>query len=82
MSISGLGRSAGEGNDNPLQYSCLENSIDREAWHELQKNETTEQLTHTHMGAFWVFCSALFHYVSLLVPIPHCLMTVALYKDI
>ena len=30
-SIPGLGRSPGEGNGNPLQYSCLENSI-REAW--------------------------------------------------
>ena len=31
--IPGLGRSPGEGNGNPLQYSCLENSIDRGAWH-------------------------------------------------
>jgi len=31
-SISGLGRSPGEGNDNPLQDSCLENSRDRGAW--------------------------------------------------
>ena len=31
-SISGLGRSPGEGNDNPLQYFCLENSMDRGAW--------------------------------------------------
>ena len=30
-SIPGLGRSPGEGNGNPLQYSCLENPIDREA---------------------------------------------------
>ena len=30
--IPGLGRSAGEGNGNPLQYSCLENSMDRGAW--------------------------------------------------
>ena len=30
--IPGLGRSPGEGNDNPLQHSCLENSMDREAW--------------------------------------------------
>ena len=30
--ISGLGRSPGEGNGNSLQYSCLENSMDREAW--------------------------------------------------
>ena len=28
----GSGRSPGEENGNPLQYSCLENSMDREAW--------------------------------------------------
>ena len=31
-SIPGLGRSLGEGNGYPLQYSCLENSMDRGAW--------------------------------------------------
>ena len=31
-SILGLGRFLGEGNENPLQYSCLENSMDRGAW--------------------------------------------------
>ena len=31
-SIPGLGRSPGEGHGNPLQYSCLENFIDRGAW--------------------------------------------------
>ena len=31
-SIPGLGRSAGGGNGNPLQYSCLENSTERGAW--------------------------------------------------
>ena len=31
-SISGSGRSPGEGNGNPLQYSSLENPIDRGAW--------------------------------------------------
>ena len=31
-SIPGLGRSPGEGNGNPLQYSCLENSLDRRTW--------------------------------------------------
>ena len=31
-SVSGLGRSPGEGNSNPLQYSCLENSMNRGAW--------------------------------------------------
>ena len=31
-SIPGLGRSPGEGIGNPLQYSCLENPVDGEAW--------------------------------------------------
>ena len=31
-SIPGLGRSPGEGNDNPFQYSCLENPVDERAW--------------------------------------------------
>ena len=31
-SISGSGRSPGEGNGNPFQYSCLENSMDKGAW--------------------------------------------------
>ena len=30
--IPGSGRSPGEGNGNPFQYSCLENSMDRGAW--------------------------------------------------
>ena len=30
--ILGLGRSPGGGNGNPLQYSCLENHMDRRAW--------------------------------------------------
>ena len=30
--IPGLGRSSGEGNGNPLQYSCLGNPMDRGAW--------------------------------------------------
>ena len=43
------GRSPGEGNDNPLQDSCLENSTDRGAWqatvHGVTELETTELLT-------------------------------------
>ena len=31
-SVPGLGRYPGEGNGNPLQYSCLENFMDRGAW--------------------------------------------------
>ena len=43
-SIPGLGRSPGEGNGNPLQYSCLENSTDGGAWwatvHGVAKSQT------------------------------------------
>ena len=43
-SIPGLGRSPGEGNGNPLQYSCLENPMDRRAWwatvHGVAKSQT------------------------------------------
>ena len=43
-SILGLGRSPGGGNGNPLQYSCLENSMDRGAWwatvHGVTKGQT------------------------------------------
>ena len=35
-SIPGSGRSSGVGNGNPLQYSCLENSVDRGAWQSMQ----------------------------------------------
>ena len=31
-SVPGSGRSPGEGNGNPLQYSCLQNPVDRGAW--------------------------------------------------
>ena len=31
-SVPGLGRSSGRGHGNPLQYSCLKNSMDRGAW--------------------------------------------------
>ena len=30
--VPGWGRSTGKGNNNPLQYSCLENPVDRGAW--------------------------------------------------
>ena len=42
--IPGLGRSPGGGYGNPLQYSCLENPMDRGAWqatvHGIAKNQT------------------------------------------
>ena len=45
-SIPGSGRSPGEGNGNPLQYSCLENPMHRGAWgatvHGVSESDTTE----------------------------------------
>ena len=62
-SIPGLGRSPGEGNGNPLRYSCLENPMDRGAWeaavHGVAKSRTrlidfTLTLTRwqSHVSAF------------------------------
>ena len=49
--IPGLGKSLGEGSGNPLQYSCLENSMDRGAWkaivHGVAESCTTEATEHT-----------------------------------
>ena len=47
--IPGSGRSPGEGNGYPFQYSCLENSMDRGAWRvmffEIAEPDKTEQVT-------------------------------------
>jgi len=60
--IPGSGRSSGKGNGNPLQYSCLENSMDREAWQatvlEVAKNQTWETKC-THATLCW-HCTATF----------------------
>ena len=46
-SIPKLGRSPGEGNNNPLQYSCLGNPMDRGAWratvHQVTKESNTTE---------------------------------------
>ena len=54
----GLGRSSGEGNGNPLQYSCPENSMNRRVWwakvHRVAKSQTIlkrlSKHTHLHMN--------------------------------
>ena len=55
-SIPGLGRSPGEGNGNPLQYSCLENSTDGGAWWSpwgCKESDTTEQLHFLSFLTLW-----------------------------
>ena len=54
-SIPGLGKFPGEGNGNPLQYSCLENSMDQGAWqatvHGIPKGRTQlSNFTRIHKG--------------------------------
>ena len=52
--IPGSGRSFGEGNGNPLQYSCLENPIDRGAWWPWghKESDTTMQLNSNRRPIF------------------------------
>ena len=53
-SIPGSGRPPGERNGNPLQYSCLENSMDRGAWqgtiHGVAKSQTRLSNEHFHFS--------------------------------
>ena len=49
-SIPGLGRPLAEGNGNPHQYSCLENSMDRRAWRATVHGVAKSQ-THVHRHA-------------------------------
>ena len=53
-SIPGSGRSPGEGNGNPLQYSCLENPRDRGAWQATvhgvaEELDMTKQLSNNYI---------------------------------
>ena len=66
--IPGLGRSPGEGHDNPLQYSCLEIPMDRGAWQAtvhrvsvivttpIQESSKQESLTETTEVLFYYDC--------------------------
>ena len=65
-SVPRLGRSLGGGHDNPLQYSCLENPVDRGAWrsaiHEVKKeSDTTKAIEHAHIISC-VILDKLFHF--------------------
>ena len=52
-SVPGSGRSPGEGHSNPLQYSCLENPMDRSTWwatvHRAAKSQIQLKQFSTHM---------------------------------
>ena len=66
--IPGLGRSPGEDNGNPLQYSCLENPMDRRAWWatvhwvtksrtHLKRFTTTQHIyIYIHIYLTWSLC--------------------------
>ena len=62
-SITGSGRSSGEGKANPLQYSCLENPMDGEAWWTTVQGvaKMTSKLKYTYMlekhsGGHFAYC--------------------------
>ena len=61
--IPGLGRSPGEGHGNPLQYSCLDNAMDRGAWratvHGVARSRTQQKPSeHTHIDT-WAWDASL-----------------------
>ena len=57
--IPGLGRSPGRRSGNPLQYSCLENSMDRGAW---------RAIVHGVTKSWTRLCDGQFHFLKLFVP--------------
>ena len=55
-SIPGLGRSSREGHDNPLQYSCLENPMDRAAWQDTVHRVTMSQTQLKQLSTYIENC--------------------------
>ena len=62
--ILGWGRSPGEEYCNPLQYSCLENSVDKGAW-QATVHEVTKSWTRLSDFLFFFFFLSDFHFTSL-----------------
>ena len=65
-SISGLGRSPGEGNGNLLQYCCLENSMDRGIWW-ATVHGVTKSRTWLSNFTFYVGCIDIYNYYVFLL---------------
>ena len=73
-SILRSGRAPGEGNGNPLQYSCLENPMDGGAWRVTVYRVAKRQILYrlSHQGSFFLLCirlSFLLSFVNLFVVI-------------
>ena len=74
--IQSLGKkkTPGEGNDYPLQYSCLENSMDRRAWqatvHEVAKSQKWLSDEHFHLHKaihiYWIYSVRMIAFKDLL----------------
>ena len=73
-SIPGLGRYSGEGKGNPLQYSCLKDSMDRGAWQAIVHgvSKSWDWATNTVVALFLIFkgTSVLFSIVAVPIYIP------------
>ena len=71
-SIPGSGRSPGEGNGYPLQYSCLENSMNRATWRAIVPGvaelDMTEH-THTHKASFLLILQSQLNSILDLLPL-------------
>ena len=81
-SVSGLGRFPGE-HGNPLQYSCLENSIDRGAWWVTKSSTQLKQLsTHACYGENWDLRHGASVCKSLCVPTCNVCMLVCVCKNV
>ena len=73
-SIPGSGRSPGSGNGNPLQYSWLENSMDRGAWQAVVHgvaNSQTKLNTHTYIYLFFFIFFSHIDYYRILSSVPY-----------
>ena len=95
VSIPGSGRSPGEGNGNPLQYSCLENPMDRGSWwaivhgvtrvgHNLATKPRISDVEHHFMCLLATYMSSLekypFHILCSFFFLLDCLIVIELYK--